>query len=547
MKLYKLSYVLLGASLLTTACNDINEMEPEGSAQTTEQVQRTNEAVPSMTNATYANMYSILGTPCQIWTNRADDFSFIMMAISADFEGADFMMGDNDYDWFSICGEYSSRNANYANPYIRYVMPYRTVGAANDVIAMFPADTDVPDQIYMMAQAHVIRAFAYMNLAPYFAGNYQTNPNDRCIPILSEGTDYANNPRATVKEVWESIKADLDYAIEKLDGYVRPDKSKVNQQVAYALRARANLTMGNWDEAASDAEKAMEGYSPATAQEVSVPTFVSIDEHNWIWGILITQDMVLSGNASYCNASSWISAFSGDGYAAATVNTPCINKLLYDKIAATDVRKGWWLDADKHSPNWAAITWAGAAGDAIADLVLDDGSKDVFLPYTNIKFGQKSGIGNVLNNNDFPLVRVEEMILVRAEALARGGHEAEAKALLQAFVAGYRDIGYNVESTGRSLLDEIWFQRRVELWGEGFFVQDARRLGKNIVRTHGDGTTNWPDDWAFNVASDNPYLNMRFPQTEKDTNAGIVDNEGGRQPVASEAEGSWDLTDGVTD
>ena len=164
-------------------------------------------------------------------------------------------------------------------------------------------------------------------------------------------------------------------------------------------------------------------------------------------------------------------------------------------------------------------------------------------PYTNIKFGMKSGIGSTLNNSDWPLMRVEEMILIQAEGYAMSGNEAKAREILTNFVKNYRDPNYTIPSA-RTLQDEIWFQRRVELWGEGFAVSDARRLGKNIVRFHGAGTTNFPDAFTFNIAADDPFLNMRFSQAEKDNNMGVIDNEGGEQPVAGQ---NPNLRDGVTD
>ena len=69
-------------------------------------------------------------------------------------------------------------------------------------------------------------------------------------------------------------------------------------------------------------------------------------------------------------------------------------------------------------------------------------------------------------------------------------------------------------------------------------------MGKNIVRFHGEGTSNFPDAFQFNVSADDPWLNMRFPSTELDNNYGVVDNRGGEIPVAGQ---NPDLKDGVTD
>ena len=544
MKIYKISTMVLGG-LMLASCSDIDEQIYSGGAFSKEQSQDIVNAIPTRVEATFNGMFTFMGNPAQNYGTRfkdprADDFGFIMMALSQDFEGADMIGADNGYNWFSAACEYSSRTPSYANPYIRYVTPYTLIGMVKDILATIPEDTEDASLINMKAQAKTLRAYSYLSLAPYFQGSYETSKDKPCVPVLSDSVDVTNNPRATVEQVYNVIVEDLTWAIDHLDE-TRSSKAYVNANVAYGLRARAYLAMGKGAEAAADAEKAMQGYEPASIAEVSVPTFCDMEEHNWIWAIDITDDQ--ANYYGYATAPSWLSSLCGDGYGAACGTTAMINKLLWDKIPATDVRKGWWIDENLHSPNWADLTWGTAKGDEIANLVLDDGSKVELPPYTNIKFGMKSGVGSTLNNNDWPLMRVEEMILIQAEGYAISGNEAKAKEILTNFVKTYRDPNYTIPS-GRTLRDEIWFQRRVELWGEGFAVSDARRLNKPIVRFHGPTTTNYADAFQFNIAADDGWLNMRFPQSEKDNNQAIVDNEEGSLPVAGQ---NPELRDGVTD
>ena len=544
MKIYKISTMVLGG-LMLASCSDIDEQIYSGGAFSKEQSQDIVNAIPTRVEATFNGMFTFMGNPAQNWgtrfsSARADDFGFIMMALSQDFEGADMIGADNGYNWFSVACEYSSRTPSYANPYIRYVTPYTLIGMVKDILATIPEDTEDASLINMKAQAKTLRAYSYLSLAPYFQGSYETSKDKPCVPVLSDSVDVTNNPRATVEQVYNVIVDDLTWAIDHLDE-TRSSKAYVNANVAYGLRARAYLAMGKGAEAAADAEKAMQGYEPASIAEVSVPTFCDMEEHNWIWAIDITDDQ--ANYYGYATAPSWLSSLCGDGYGAACGTTAMINKLLWDKIPATDVRKGWWIDENLHSPNWADLTWGTAKGDEIANLVLDDGSKVELPPYTNIKFGMKSGVGSTLNNNDWPLMRVEEMILIQAEGYAISGNEAKAKEILTNFVKTYRDPNYTIPS-GRTLRDEIWFQRRVELWGEGFAVSDARRLNKPIVRFHGPNTTNYADAFQFNIAADDGWLNMRFPQSEMDNNRAIVDNKEGSLPVAGQ---NPELRDGVTD
>ena len=542
MKTY--TYILYAAAgLIAGACSWIDDLTPQGGYALTSQVQETNQAVPSRVNATFNGMYTKLGAPESVFGNgRPDDWGFPMIGFSSDIEAADLVLANSGYNWFSVCGALTSRNADYANPYVRYAAPYNEIAAANEVITSYPADTDDPDAIIRIAQARAIRAFAYLNLAPYFQFSYAAGGSgEPCVPIVTETTeDFTNNPRATVAQVYELIISDLTYAIDNLAGYTRPDKSRIDQQVAYGLRARAHLNMQEWALAASDAAKAMAGYSPATMEEVSEPFLYDIREHNWIWGYDMQTDVALEN--PYATSSSWLRSFSGDGYAAACQVYACCNSLLYDKIPASDVRKGWWVNASLESPLLDNVTWDGVSGNAVASLEIDN-VKLPFLPYTNVKFGMFS-IGGTNNDEDWPFMRAEEMILIQAEGLVKSGQTDAGRQMLEAFVQTYRDPSYSADAGGRTLEDEIWFQRRVELWGEGFSNSDTRRLNKPLVRFHGGADSNVPAAFRFNMSANDPWWLMRFTSSELNTNLAIVDNSGGTLPIQDQLPG---LRDGVTD
>ena len=545
MKIVKYTAYIAAAAALAS-CSDIDDLQPQGGTLLADQVKEINAILPQRADATFSGMYVKLGQPLSLnsfASERPDDFAFIMMAFSNDLEGADIVIADSGYNWFSVCGDLTSRTASYANPYIRYASAYNEIALANTVITSYDLDDNTSKEvIYNVAQARAVRAFSYLNLAPYFQFNYQIAKDEPCVPIVTENTtDFANNPRATVAEVYGQIVDDLTYAIDNLEGYERPDKSKVDRQVAYGLRARAYLDMGMWAEAASDAAKAAEGYSPATIEEVSVPSFYDISDHNWIWGYDMTVDQAQRNTAA--TSSAWIRSLSGDSYSAAVQVYSRCNTLLYNKIPATDVRKGWWVDEDLYSPLLDKITWNGKSGKELSNLEIDD-TKTAFLPYTNVKFGMYT-VGGTTNDEDWPFMRVEEMILIQAEALYRAGQQEEGKKILSDFVKTYRDPSYNVNATGRSFEDEVWFQRRVELWGEGFSNSDTRRLHKPLVRFHDNAeSTNMPAAYRFNMDADDGWWLLRFSQSELNTNFAIEDNNAGSKPVQDQNPG---LRDGVTD
>ncbi len=123
------------------------------------------------------------------------------------------------------------------------------------------------------------------------------------------------------------------------------------------------------------------------------------------------------------------------------------------------------------------------------------------------------------------------------------------KNVLPDFVTTYRDPSYvaSTASNAQVFQDEVWLQRRIELWGEGFSMVDIMRLEKNIVRFKAGVTSNFPDDFKFNIAGNDQYLLMRIPQKETNNNLGIPlskNNNGGSAPQPGDGAG---LTDGVTD
>ena len=116
-------------------------------------------------------------------------------------------------------------------------------------------------------------------------------------------------------------------------------------------------------------------------------------------------------------------------------------------------------------------------------------------------------------------MRAEELILIKAEGLAKSGGNGAGE--LINFVQSFRDPSFAIGQHG-SVEDEIWWQRRVELWGEGFAWGDIVRLQKDIVRTN---SSNWPEEWANQNVTYGPIYLWRIPQAEIEANQGISEAE----------------------
>ena len=81
---------------------------------------------------------------------------------------------------------------------------------------------------------------------------------------------------------------------------------------------------------------------------------------------------------------------------------------------------------------------------------------------------------------DIVLMRSSEMYLINAEAKAQMGHADAINSLNTLKQArGAKQVQGLV---GQDLLEEIWLERRKELFGEGFALVDIVRNQQNVVR-----------------------------------------------------------------
>ena len=109
------------------------------------------------------------------------------------------------------------------------------------------------------------------------------------------------------------------------------------------------------------------------------------------------------------------------------------------------------------------------------------------------------------------------MYFIEAEAAARLGEGAD---LLTAFMTQYRDKDYVCRATTpEDVLDEIIFQKRVELWGEGHVFFDYKRLNKSVTR--GYAGTNHQDASRFNTEGRPAWMSLSIVVTEENNNAAL--------------------------
>jgi hypothetical protein len=506
-------------ALIGTGCQDLNTY-PEGSTVTQQQKEEVVELDPSRAEAgvnaifaqftEYAPNYSAFGGVL-----RHNDFGYPSIMLFTDANGYDVVSEDNGYNWCGSNLDYSDRNFTSRESRIVWNDLYKFILTANNVIAGLDPDTDQPVLQHYLAQGLAVRAFSYLILAQLYQFNYVGHETAPCVPIITDvnADEVAINGagRSTVQEVYAQIDTDITQAAALLEsaeaaGVRRADKRYISSAVAWGIRARMNLAMQRWPEALADANKAIEASEaqPAARTAVAAPAFWTTEESNWMWGIIIaeTDDVVTSGIVN------WISHMGSLNYGYANYSMgKQINRSLFESIPSTDVRKGWWLDAALNSPNLSAAQRA---------FMKEYG----YVAYTQVKFAPHNNeVGTTVNANDIPLMRIEEMYLIRAEAEYKTD-AATARQTLENFVRQYRDPAYTLTAT--DLLEEIYRQRRIELWGEGLLWYDLMRLNKPMDR-RGAGFPN--ATMIFHIPAGSDILLWRIPESEIQANPALEDSD----------------------
>ena len=509
----KYFFLAVAACLSLTACESMMDLQPEGATKTDALKQDAYNKIPANAaaeiNAIYAQMIALYAGG----TSGHNDFGVAACMMLLESEGQDWIGPNTGYNWFAY-SDFYARNYNATVNLVMWNTYYKTIAACNMVCASTDPETTNPDLMANLGQARAVRAYCYSILAQLYQFTYNAeNASKPCVPIVHESLtaeQQAANPRASLQEVYDFIMADLNYAVAALDGWARADKAAADQAVAYGLRARVNMLLGNYADAAEDAKMAIQvsGAQPYTLADVSKPTFCHAEHNSVIWANMIVEsnDVVQTG---IINWPSHMSSLYKDGYTGVGTYRE-ISSDLYSKISPTDVRKGWWLNENLESPLLDHPAYASWKGNGV--------------PYANVKFGvPNDNMVNLVADADWTLMRYEEMLLIQAEGLARSNQEAAAKALLEGWVKANRDANYTCKASDEAgLVEEIWMQRRIELWGEGFAWFDLNRLEKPIIRTT---SSNWPEAWIVDVDAHHDCRIWTLPDREIQNNDGIDESD----------------------
>lgn len=522
-KMNKLYYVLaLAAVFVLTGC--IDETFPESDSATQEQV----EALPSAFEATLRGISAKMVEGYLVYGDQVHetDMSYPQFMLAQTEMLGDIFPGDEPgYDWYSTYNHFSrnfGEDSYFA--YIPFFTIYQLVKTTNDVIGAVDLESSETSEVVrgMAGQAYAARAFFYYLGMVLFepVENIYTDVSSvkgLTIPIVTEKTtqeDSKNNPRVTHKEMMDFILSDLDTAEKCLSDYKPSSKYLPSLAVVYGIKAKAYLWDEDYANAAKYARMAIDlatanGAQPMTANEWEDPTSgFSVATSGWMWYVHYDAENM----RNLANWTGWIAPEAQWSYS--NLYMPCIDRSLYDKIAKTDFRKRVFVNPDRKYY-------------AYKTSMDEKWLKEVAKDYTALKFrcvGGNTGDYAVGGVSDVPVMRIEEMYLIEAEAVGVSQGVAEGVRLLNEFMVNYRDPAYNYNtSVLRNLQIEVLTQMRIEFWGEGNAFPSAKRIKPDVIQNY-TGTNAPSDIYKINCKGIKPNWNLCIPIYEINSNRAIKDH-----------------------
>lgn len=141
-----------------------------------------------------------------------------------------------------------------------YTNAYSSIAICNLIIEKVADATEAPEneKRTLIAQAKVVRAMNYFNLANYYADTYeQSTASDKLsVPLIMKANVGAAHHQATIQEIYDFMLNDLKEAIPDL---TPKGSSPVHPTLgtAYAMYARIYLQMSKYEDALTYAEKAL--------------------------------------------------------------------------------------------------------------------------------------------------------------------------------------------------------------------------------------------------------------------------------------------------
>lgn len=351
---------------------------------------------------------------------------------------------------------------------------YDNINRANDIIdrvgALEHFDPDTKGEI--MGEAYFVRALMYHDLVKFF-GDVPV----RLHPTTSP-TDAATITRTPVSAVYDQILKDLDSAQAGIID--SSSTTTVSAGAVRALRARVLFYRGDYTGAETEAAAVENDFAYDLA-----PNYGDLYSANGnatpedIFKVIAT---VVAAQQSFLSFDYFAKRLGGT------------YELAPDSSLMAAYQPGFNIDDDNAADEWDPTDLRGQWNISFARSV-DYGSK----------------YRSITGTENFPVIRFAEVILIRAEALARMGQLPRAVTELRRIQTRAGVTLFTLGThTQQQVIDAIVAERRLELAFEGDRWHDLNRLGITPAVMHID-----PSQMLYPI-----------PQAEIDVTPGLTQNPG---------------------
>lgn len=493
-----LIYLLVAASIVSVGCSeDFLDPVRNTNVVTSEDIASAADLNPALLEGGLNGIGSLLIEPGGITGTRHYDIGQKGVDIWLDMLSGDMALSANTYGWYrNTANLVSTVDFSREENSIIWRYYYKVIALSNNVINGFggnDANPSTPDARHIYGQAKAYRAYAYFYLAQIFQRAY--DPTQPILPYNDGNDANISYSKVPASQIYDLIESDLTHAISLLDDFTPSSKQQINKYIAKGLLAYTYAAMGNYSDARVLADDIVDSgvYPMTTVGQLAYPGsgsgFNNVNTPSWMWGYDVTIDM------GHGLVSWWgqMDLFTYSYQAAGDIKT--IDSNLFASIPSNDIRK----------------TQFATSGPAIRMPI-----NKFFAPDRD-----PNGQRNVVT--DLIFMRVDEFYLLSAEAAAKSGDEIGAKARLKEFLTTRMGGASNADAyvdplTGSDLTDAIYFQTKVELWGEGKSYLAMKRNRATITRG-----SNHVFLAGQSFAYDIDEMSFQIPQLEMDNNAEITD------------------------
>lgn len=319
---------------------------------------------------------------------------------------------------------------SYVNP--MWSSPYQSLYPVNAILKNINASNSLSTSFKteITGEMEVVRAMYYFYLVNLFGP----------VPIVTS-TDYKVNaslPRAPIDSVYAQIIADLKDAQQKLtpaypsSGHLRP-----NVYTADALLAKAYLYLQQWQQAYDEANTVIN--SNMYSLEANLDSVFLDGSSEAIW------QLPTGSNYTVAEASIFVPFYAP---------TP--------SFVLTPSLLNAFEPGDQRFQDWVGQTIVNSGS----------GNDTLYYPYK-----YKNVVPNGPTTEDYMIIRLAEVYLIRAEAATHLGNLNQALADLN-MIRNRAGLPNSTASTQADILTAIMHERQVELfteWGNRWF--DLKRTG----------------------------------------------------------------------